>query len=127
MRPTCPVCNSIQTKITAKQSIFTSGLLYKCKNCGHAFVLLPEKKKGGCLWSITKFGLSALFLLIVLTWLFREDSPQQSNNEDTKLNNIPEKTVISEERPHLKHKESIEDSQDMSDTLNIKTEIRNSQ
>lgn len=131
MRPTCPVCNSIQTKITAKQSLFTQGLLYKCKNCGHSFLLTSNdnlpKKKGSCLWSITKFILSALLVFIVLMWFFKEDAPQKSNEKNSNLNTMSENEFVSDdtnESDTVEDKKSIEDSQDMSDTLSIRTSIR---
>lgn len=71
MRPRCPVCNSIQTKLSSHNSILLPFSNFKCKNCGHDFVLKDQKKKGGCLWSIIKYSLSAIFLGLVLLWLFR--------------------------------------------------------
>lgn len=70
MRPRCPVCNSIQTKLTSSNSVLLPFTNYKCKNCGHSFVL-RDQKKGGCLWSITKYTLSAICLGLFLLWLFK--------------------------------------------------------
>lgn len=78
MRPNCPVCNSIQTKLTAQNSILLPFSNYKCKSCGHAFVLKHQKKKGGCLWSIIKYTLSALLVGLILLWVSEDDLPQQS-------------------------------------------------
>ena len=127
MRPNCPVCNSIQTKLTSQNSIFLPFSNYKCKNCGHDFVLKHQKKKGGCLWSIIKFTLSALFLGLILIWLFKDDLPQQSNatSEHTR---VSENTYHEDEINDIaEQKQSIKDSLDPSDTLSIKTEIRKSE
>ncbi|WP_180085009.1 hypothetical protein [Acinetobacter sp. YH12145] len=129
MRPNCPVCNSIQTKLTSQNSIFIPFSNYKCKNCGHDFVLKHQKKKGGCLWSIVKFTLSALFLGFILIWLFKDELPQQSN---TKTHDTSEQMLLSENTHYedetngindMEPKQSIKDSLDPSDTLSIKTEI----
>lgn len=128
MRPNCPVCNSIQTKLTSQNSIFLPFSNYKCKNCGHEFVLKHQKKKGGCLWSIIKFTLSALFLGFILIWLFKDNLPQHSK---ITTHDASEQTPVSENIHHkdetsevTEQKQSIKDSLDPSDTLSIKTEIR---
>jgi transposase-like protein len=70
MRPRCPVCNSIQTRLSSSNSILLPFTNYKCKNCGHNFIL-REQNKAGCLWSILKYTLSAICLGSFLLWLFK--------------------------------------------------------
>ena len=86
MRPNCPVCNSIQTKLTSNNSVLLPFSNYKCKNCGNDFVLRDQKKKGGCLWSIIKYTLSAIFLGLILLWLFQDDVPKRT--KESAVNNV---------------------------------------
>ncbi|MBJ9909503.1 hypothetical protein [Acinetobacter bereziniae] len=129
MRPNCPVCNSIQTKLTSNNSVLLPFSNYKCKNCGNDFVLRDQKKKGGCLWSIIKYTLSAIFLGLILLWLFQDDVPKRT--KESAVNNVKtptELTIKSNSEDHKIDKiQSIRDSKDMNDTLSIKTEIRESQ
>ncbi|WP_407513499.1 hypothetical protein [Acinetobacter baumannii] len=129
MRPNCPVCNSIQTKLTSNNSVLLPFSNYKCKNCGNDFVLRDQKKRGGCLWSIIKYTLSAIFLGLILLWLFQDDVPKRT--KESAVNNVKtptELTIKSNSEDHKIDKiQSIRDSKDMNDTLSIKTEIRESQ
>lgn len=132
MRPNCPVCNSIQTKLKTKNNFYILLNFYKCKNCGNEFIPKPKKNKGGCLWSITKLILSFIFLGVILAWLFNDDSSQ--NNNKTHSNNS--ELMLTSDKVDIKEVEtkvnkvktdSIKDSLDRSETLSIKTEIRESE
>jgi len=129
MRPNCPVCNSIQTKLTSNNSVLLPFSNYKCKNCGNDFVLRDQKKKGGCLWSIIKYTLSAIFLGLILLWLFQDDVPKRT--KESAVNNVKNPTELTiksnSEDNKIDKIQSIRDNKDMNDTLSIKTEIRESQ
>lgn len=129
MRPNCPVCNSIQTKLTSNNSVLLPFSNYKCKNCGNDFILRDQKKKGGCLWSIIKYTLSAIFLGLILLWLFQDDVPKRTKESAVSNVKTPtELTIKSNSEDHKIDKiQSIRDSKDMNNTLSIKTEIRESQ
>lgn len=142
MRPTCPRCNSIQTKYKSSKPLLMLLEFHKCKNCGYEFVPKTEKKKSGCLGSFFKIIFTAILFLLFLGWLFSDDAPQKSS-KTTETKNIAwepkqdtqkevniedakkiETQVESEEENIANNQESIENSQDMSDTLNIKTVVR---
>lgn len=124
MRPICQNCNSIQTKLK-------SNGVFVCKNCGYQFLLAQSSKKSGCLWSIIKFFISCIFLVIILIWLFKDNvSEKGSTKEESSSNVISKHSASSNEPDHQEDwsqstqekKKSIEYSQDMNDTLNVVTD-----
>lgn len=125
MRPRCPVCDSIQTKLQSNKNILALLNIYTCKNCGHEFVLAPEKPKG-CLWSLMKIIFGCLALLIVLLWIFKEDILKE--NIEIRDSSLPLSQTVEQVLPvtETKQSASIEESQNMEDTLSIRTEVRNS-
>lgn len=145
-RPNCPYCNSKQTRYKSTES----GLLtstYTCKNCGQGFSVnnpvfeqSSNKPKGGCLKWIFKFILYLIIGLIVFgayiaisddnpkkdkskTSLQENSEPNPSKDEFTEEAEKAAHEYIPTEEDYKKH-ESIADSKNQSDTLNITTTIR---
>ena len=127
MRINCPVCNSIQTKLSAQNSVLLPFTNYKCKNCGNSFVV-RHKPKGGCLWSLMKITLYVLILgVAVIFFLIHEASKEHQKDSDS-MNTSSEHSQAQEtENISTEKKQTIKDSLDPSDTLSIKTEIRKSE
>ena len=125
MRINCPVCNSIQTKLSAQNSVLLPFTNYKCKNCGNSFVV-RHKPKGGCLWSLMKITLCVLILgFALIFFLTHEASKELQKDSDSMNTTSSEHSQVQEtEKSSTEKKETIKDSLDPSDTLSIKTEIR---
>lgn len=142
-RPICPYCNSKQTRYaSSKSNILKSH--YTCKNCGQSFSVDNQlyESKGGCF----KFFFKLIFGVIIVAIGFAiylakfDDTPNNSQSAkqltESKKSDADDKeefTAEAEKAAHdyipteedYKKHESIADSKDQSDTLNISTTIRN--
>ncbi|WP_395459984.1 hypothetical protein [Acinetobacter baumannii] len=142
-RPICPYCNSKQTRFASSKSNILKSQ-YTCKNCGQSFSVENElyESKGGCF----KFFFKLIFWVVIVAigfsiYLAKFDNTPNKSQSSTQLtekknSDSSDKEEFSPEAEKAAHEyipteedykkhESIADSKDQSDTLNISTTIRN--
>lgn len=136
MRVRCPSCNSIQTKMMSKFTFETLGGTHKCKNCGNRFFLnevktqeVAKKSKGffsGCFGLLIKVFIFIICISVLLAIFMKDDEPKKNVTE--KEGFLTEKLLDIDSKGETEKKsvssESIKDSDNPEDTLNIKTTIR---
>ena len=150
-RPICPYCNSIQVKAMANQpkkypepktywhsnkkevealkKVWDHG--YDCKKCGNEFIALPwtmtpswevsthkqqtekSKKKSGFFGKLIKWLIFLIIAFFALSFFLVEDDKVATPSSEKSQNGNP-----------TTKPDSISHSQDMNDTLSIKTTIR---
>lgn len=150
----CPYCGSVQVKAMANQpkkyprptdpialQEWQKG--YDCKKCGNDFIIIPPKPLGlfakFCGWVL--LGLIALFFYSAFTNSSKNDTTTSAKKAISEQTNKPKQDesilhqVFSEDAEKAAHEsipteedyrkhESIQNSTNQNDTLNIKTTLR---